>query len=134
MNIKHGMVGLLALMLPLNAAVAGPIDAEDLALDASLAAAEGSCAPAIVDLTIEAPGQLGVTLLAPCYATGKVIVDHGGLVLTSALSQMGTLYVSLPVLVAGDPVTVTFADGRMAEAFVKPAPAVSAVQDVAARW
>lgn len=134
MNIKTGFLGCLAVLLPLNAALAGPIDPEDLALDAALAAAESSCAPAIVDLTVEAPEQLGVTLLAPCYASGKVIVDHGGLVLTSALSPMGALYVSLPVLVSDAPVTVTFADGRMAEAYVPQTGTVEVVQDVAARW
>jgi hypothetical protein len=134
MNLKSGIVGLLAVLLPLDAAFAGPIDPRDLALDAALAAAESSCAPAIVDLTIEAPGQLGVTLLAPCYAAGKVVVDHGGLVLTSALSPMGTLYVSLPVLVSDAPVTVTFADGHMAEGYVAQPGAVEAIQDVAARW
>jgi hypothetical protein len=134
MNIKSGIVGCLAVLLPLNVAFAGQIDPEDLALDAALAAAESSCAPAIVDLTVEAPSQLGVTLLAPCYSAGKVIVDHGGLVLTSALSPMGTLYVSLPVLVSDAPVTVTFADGRMAEAYVTQPSAVEAVQDVSARW
>lgn len=134
MNIKSGIAGFLAVLLPLNVAFAGVIDPEDLALDAALAAAESSCAPAIVDLTVEAPGQLGVTLLAPCYAAGKVIVDHGGLVLTSALSPAGTLYVSLPVLVSDAPVTVTFADGRMAEAYVTQPGTVEAVQNVSANW
>ena len=124
---------LLALMAPLGAAQAAEVDPADAALDAALAAAEASCAAPILDLTAEAPAQVGVTLLAPCHAGEKVVLDHGGLMLTSVISAQGGVYASLPVLSADEPVTATFADGTMAEAYVA-APAINNIQDVAARW
>ena len=124
---------LLALMAPAGAAQAAGIDPADAALDAALAAAEASCAAPILDLTAEGRAQLGVTLLAPCRAGEKVVLDHGGLVLTSVISAQGGVYASLPMLVSDAPVTVTFADGTMAEAYVSK-PQLEHIQEVAARW
>jgi hypothetical protein len=108
-------------------------DPADLALDMALAEAEGSCAPVVLDLTMEAATQVGVTLLAPCHAGEQVVLDHAGLVLVLQASGQGAFYVSLPVLAEDSPVTVTFEDGSMAETMVRPA-GLEAVQDVAARW
>ena len=124
---------LLALMAPAGAAQAAGIDPADAALDAALAAAEASCAAPILDLTAEGRAQLGVTLLAPCRAGEKVVLDHGGLVLTSVISAQGGVYASLPMLVSDAPVTATFADGTMAEAYVSK-PQLEHIQEVAARW
>lgn len=124
---------LFALMAPFGAAQAAAVDPADAALDAALAAAEASCAAPILDLTAEGQAQLGVTVLAPCRAGEKVVLDHAGLVLTSVISAQGGVYASLPVLAADEPVTVTFADGTMAEAYVSK-PQLEHIQDVAARW
>lgn len=124
---------LLALVAPFGPAQAAAVDPADAALDASLAAAESSCAAPILDLTAEGRAQLGVTLLAPCHAGEQVVVDHGGLMLTSVVSAQGGVYASLPLLTVDAPVTVTFADGTMAEAYVSK-PQLEHIQDVAARW
>ncbi len=124
---------LFALTAPFGAAQAAGIDPADAALDAALAAAEASCAAPIVDLTAEGQAQLGVTVLAPCHAGEKVVLDHGGLMLTSVISAQGGVYASLPMLVVDAPVTVTFADGTMADAYVSK-PQLEHIQDVAARW
>jgi hypothetical protein len=134
MRSKGAVFCVLMTSLSAGMAVAGQIDPEDLALDAALAAAEAGCAPAIVDLTAEGPGQVGVTLLAPCYAGEMVTIDHGGLILTSALSSGGSLYVSMPVLEPDAAVTVTFQGGLMADATMPESRALQDVQEVAAQW
>lgn len=129
------LVGSVAgLMLMSGTALAGSaLDPADQALDAALAAAEGSCAPAILDLTLEAAAQVGVLVLAPCHAGQRVVLDHAGMVLVLVAGAQGDLYLSMPVLALDSPVTVTFADGTMAQAPVMPA-GLGALQDVAARW
>lgn len=125
--------GLLAfgLSLPLAAMAEVPLDPADVALDAALAEAEASPQD-VLDLTAEGPAQVGVTLLAPSHAGETVVMDHAGLALKAVLSVNGALYVSLPRLQSDAPVTVTFADGTMAEAYLPTA--VSDIQEVAARW
>ena len=125
--------GLLAfgLTLPLAAMAEVSLDPADVALDAALAEAEASPQD-VLDLTAEGPAQVGVTLLAPCHAGETVVMDHAGLALKAVLSVNGALYVSLPRLQSDAPVTVTFADGTMAEAYLPTA--VSDIQEVAARW
>lgn len=129
--MKTGFLA-LSLAVPLMAQADVAIDPADAALDAALAQAE-SCPMALIDLTASAVSQMDVSVLAPCYGGQSVVLDHAGLVMTGTLSANGALYVSLPMLQADAPVTVTFADGMMAEA-VLSAPEVSNVQDVAARW
>lgn len=126
------LASLLVLMFPLAVAAGPAVDPADAALDAALAAAEAN-PPDLLDLTAEGPVQVGVTLLAPSHAGETVVVDHAGLALKAVLSVNGALYVSLPRLQSDAPVTVTFADGTMAEAYL-PLPAVSDIQEVAARW
>lgn len=125
--------GLLAfgLTLPLAAMAEVRLDPADVALDAALAEAEASPQD-VLDLTAEGPAQVGVTLLAPSHAGETVVMDHAGLALKAVLSVNGALYVSLPRLQSDAPVTVTFADGTMAEAYLPTA--VSDIQEVAARW
>lgn len=129
--MKTGLLA-LCLAMPVMAQADVAINPADMALDAALAQAE-SCPMALLDLTAQAVDQIEVTLLAPCYSGQSVVLDHAGLVLTGTLSANGALYVSLPLLQADQPVTVTFADGMMADAMLA-APAIQNVQEVAARW
>lgn len=124
--------GLLVLMFPFAVAAGPVVDPADAALDAALAAAEAST-PDLLDLTAEGPAQLGVMLLAPRHAGETVVMDHAGLALKAVLSGNGALYVSLPRLQRDAPVTVTFADGTMTEAYL-PTTGLSDIQEVAARW
>ena len=122
------------LILTASAAFAqGAMDPADLALDLALAEAEASCAPVVLDLTMEAAAQVGVLLLAACHAGEQVVLDHAGLVVVLQAGPQGDAYVSIPVLAMDSPVMVTFEDGTMAQALLAPA-GVEAVQDVAARW
>lgn len=119
----------LALTLP-SLVFAAPLaeDEIDLAL-----VAEEICPLAILDLTLEAPKQLGVTLYSPCHAGQTVVLDHGGLVLTTAVSEIGAVYASLPMVAPDAPVTVTFENGMMADALPPGAP-LENLQQVSARY
>lgn len=131
MMMKTTMIA-LCLAFPIMAQAEMSVDPADAALDAALAISEG-CPPALIDLTAASVDQIEVTLLAPCYAGQNVVLDHAGLVMAGTLSANGAFYASLPLLTAHAPVTVTFANGMMAEA-VLAAPAIENVQEVAARW
>jgi hypothetical protein len=105
-------------------------DAADALFDAALAEAE-AC-PVVFDLTAESFTQMDVFMLAPCRAGESVILDHAGMVLRLTASEQGALAAVLPILDADAPVTLTFADGTMADATLTFP--ISNVQDVAARW
>lgn len=132
MMMKTGIFAMCLALAPMMVQAETAIDPADAALDAALVEAE-SCPMALMDLTAAAVDQMDVTLLAPCYAGQSVVMDHAGLILTGTLSANGALYASLPILQLDAPVTVTFADGMMADA-VLTAPVIQNVQDVAARW
>lgn len=110
------------------------LDPADVMLDAALAEAEGAgCAPVILDLTMEGARQVGITLLAPCHAGERVVLDNGGLALVLVASARGDLYLSMPVQAMDSPVSVTFEDGTMAQALLRPV-GLDNLEDVAARW
>jgi hypothetical protein len=119
------------------------VQAADAALDQALAELE-ACPQTVLDLTEESATALGILVLAPCHANEAVVMDHSGVVVQSALSAAGDLYISVPMLDRRAPVTVTFENGAMVEVALMTAgmpqagPAqdlpVSHIQDVAARW
>lgn len=126
------MAALLVLSLGQSHVRAGDTSGTDAAtlFDAALAEAE-SC-PLVFDLTAQSAMQMGVFLLASCRAGETVILDHAGMKLRLTASPSGALSASLPVLDMDAPVTVTFADGMIAEATLSPP--ISGIQHVAARW
>lgn len=142
MLARLGLVTLAALPLQakadpgynwaVGAVGAGWQDPADAALDASLAAAE-SCAPGLLDLTAESQTRIGVLLLAPCHVGESVVIDHAGIEVQTTVAANGALYVALPVLQADDPVTVTYRDGPMLDAYL-PGHGLTDIQDTAARW
>lgn len=75
-----------------------------------LAAAQGSCAEDLV-LVPAAGAMLDLGLIAPCRAGQRVLLRHGGLVVTGQLSPAGTLAMALPALTSPAEVTVAFSDG-----------------------
>jgi hypothetical protein len=119
------------------------VQSADAALDQALAELE-ACPQTVLDLTEESATALGILVLAPCHANEAVVMDHSGVVVQSALSAAGDLYISVPMLDRRAPVTVTFENGAMVEVALMTAgmpqagPAqdlpVSHIQDVAARW
>lgn len=75
-----------------------------------LAATQGSCAEDLV-LVPAAGAMLDLGLIAPCRAGQRVLLRHGGLVVTGQLSPAGTLAMALPALTSPAEVTVAFSDG-----------------------
>lgn len=86
------------------------------------AAESGSDAPLADDKAIgdcredmalipQAGAMLDLGLLAPCRPNERVVIRHGGLVITGQTSQAGTLIASVPALVAPTEVQMDFADG-----------------------
>lgn len=69
-----------------------------------------TCAEDLV-LVPAAGAMLDLGLIAPCRADQRVLVRHGGLVVTGRLSPAGTLAMTLPALTAPAEVTVAFSDG-----------------------
>ncbi len=135
LTLKTGCVA-LALAVTLGVAQAGGFDdmspeAADAVLDLALAEAE-SC-PVVFDLTAQSATQMEILLLAPCHAGENVVLDHSGMMFRVPTSENGALSASLPVLDAEAVVTLTFADGSMADARLVM-PAISDIQDVAARF
>lgn len=75
-----------------------------------LAAAKAACAEDLV--LVPAPGALlDLGLIAPCRADQRVLLRHGGLVVTGRLSPAGTLALALPALTSPAEVSVAFSDG-----------------------
>ncbi len=75
-----------------------------------LAAAKGTCAEDLV-LVPAAGALLDLGLIAPCRAGQRVLLRHGGLVVTGQLSPAGTLAMTLPALTSPAEVSVAFSDG-----------------------
>lgn len=93
---------------PEQAAAAEP--APQAATTPALATAAPACSEDMA--LIAQPGaMLDLGLLAPCRPGQRVLIRHGGLVVTGQTSAAGTLIASIPAL--GDPaeVTLAFADG-----------------------
>ncbi|RRH76694.1 hypothetical protein [Falsigemmobacter faecalis] len=84
----------------------------DSSLDAPLADS-----PVIADcredmaLIPQAGAMLDLGLLAPCRPNERVVIRHGGLVITGQTSQAGTLIASVPAFTAPAEVRMDFADG-----------------------
>ncbi len=75
----------------------------------SAAAPEPDCSDDMA--LIAQPGaMLDLGLLAPCRPDQRVLIRHGGLVVTGRTSSAGTLIASIPALVAPAEVTLAFAD------------------------
>jgi hypothetical protein len=63
--------------------------------------------PVTLDLAAEANAMIGVTLMAPCAPSTRVVLRHAGLAITGKTSVTGALFVSLPALDAKGEVSAT---------------------------
>lgn len=131
MMLKGGLLAVV-LCLPVCAAAETAIDPADAILDAALAAAE-ACPQDVLDLTAVSAAQMDVMLYSPCHAGERVVLDHAGVTVTVKLSANGALFTALPVLGRELPVTATFANGAVTEAYLAPPP-IAHIQDTAAHW
>lgn len=93
--------------LPVAAAAVPTLPAAD---SPPAAAAQAACSDDMA--LIAQPGaMLDLGLLAACRPDQRVLIRHGGLVVTGRTSSAGTLIASVPALVSPAEVTLAFADG-----------------------
>jgi len=72
--------------------------------------------PVTLDVMADPGAMLGVTLIAPCRPTERVVLRHAGLAVTAMTTATGALFASLPGLQSDAVVEVKFADGSAVEA------------------
>ena len=84
------------------------------------AAAPAPCENDIA-LIARSGGVLDLGLLAPCRPEQRVLIRHGGLVITAQTSPAGTLVTTIPAFQNPAQVIIAFADGTIVEQTVKVA-------------
>ncbi|MFC2967018.1 hypothetical protein [Acidimangrovimonas pyrenivorans] len=92
-----------------------------------------SCAPAKASLTVTPGAMLSLTLAAPCHASQRVVIRHGGLAFTAQTDAKGALTVQLPAMTENAEVTVRFAGGDTVAASAE-VPELSLYDRVAVQW
>jgi hypothetical protein len=121
---------------PPSAPPAAPIPIAPQPAPPQTTATEGNveeACPVTFDLGGRENAMLTLTLAAPCRADERVVVKHGGLVVTGRLSATGTLFLDLPAMTTDGAVEVVFPDGTLAKA-AQPMPEVAARRRVAVQW
>jgi len=114
---------------------AEPDDGSDLGADPSTVILSGDSINCPVDLQLfPAEGAtLSVSLLAPCRASERVVIRHGGLVFTARTSLIGGLALSIPAMELSGAVTIRFEDGFEAAA-AADLPDLPIYQRFAVQW
>jgi len=67
--------------------------------------------PITLEVMASAQATLDLTLVAPCRASERVVLRHGGLTVTAMTSLTGTLFTSLPGMDPAGEVLIYFNDG-----------------------
>lgn len=74
------------------------------------AQATDDCLPSL-DLVPEPDAMIGVTIVAPCHPGERIVLAHEGLTITLSSTATGSVFTSIPALVAMGTVTARWADG-----------------------
>jgi hypothetical protein len=74
-------------------------------------ASADSC-PVSLDIIASDHATLDLTLIAPCRASERVVIRHGGLAITAMTSQTGSLFTAVPGMEPSGAVSVLFGDGK----------------------
>jgi hypothetical protein len=77
-----------------------------------LAEARPADCPVTLDVIAADKATLDLTLIAPCRASERLVLRHGGLAITGMTSLTGTMFASLPGMDAAGEVSILFADGQ----------------------
>jgi hypothetical protein len=89
--------------------------------------------PVTLEVMASAQATLDLTLIAPCRASERVVLRHGGLAITAMTSITGTLFTSLPGMEAAGEVSIFFDDGIGAQA-TQPLPDMPLYRRFAVQW
>lgn len=98
-----------------DAAFAPHTEPEPAAETIKIAPVVEAC-PVTLDVMASAQATLDITLIAPCRASQRVVLRHGGLAITATTSVTGAVFASLPGMDAAGDVSVLFSDGQMVDA------------------
>lgn len=100
--------------------------------DSATAAVTGACSTTL-DLVAQPSAMIGLTLLAPCHASERVVLKHAGLAVTAKTSVTGSIFLDIPALEATSKVVVLFSNGETAEAEIA-LPEAAALGRFAVQW
>jgi len=89
--------------------------------------------PVQLDLAPQPYAMLGLTLLAPCRPSQRVVLRHGGLAITAKTSATGALFLTLPAMEKTAAVAVRFGDGQSAAAQIQ-VPELAGVRRFGVQW
>lgn len=84
--------------------------ASDDAKEITLSGDSTNC-PISLDMIASAQATLDLSLVAPCRASERVVIRHGGLTVTGMTSLTGTLFTSIPGMEPAGEVFIYFNDG-----------------------
>lgn len=90
------------------------------------------CAVAL-NLDIKANAMIGLTVIAPCHASERMVLKHAGLAITANTSATGTARAVLPALKSDGTVEILFKDGaRVSNAIAVPE--IASMRRFAVQW
>lgn len=89
--------------------------------------------PVTFDLMAEPSAMIGLTLIAPCHESERVVIKHAGLVVSARTTASGSLFTSIPAMDAEGAVEVLFGDDETATAAIKM-PEVTTMRRFAVQW
>ena len=113
--------------------VAAKDDTPDTDLPEIAISGDSTNCPVSLDVMASALATLDLTLQAPCRASERVVIRHGGLTVTGMTSLTGTLFTSIPGMEASGAVSVLFGDGLEVNA-VGALPDLTLYRRFAVQW
>lgn len=122
-----------AVMLPPAAKAPLPAAVLGIAEPVAPAAIAADPCPVTLDLMADPGAMIGLTLIAPCHAGERVVLNHAGLAVTVMTTATGSIFLALPALETDAVVEARFADGTKASATVTVAD-LSALRRFGVQW
>ncbi len=89
--------------------------------------------PITLDVMADPGAMIGITLLAPCHPSERVVLRHAGLAITVATTATGSAFVTVPALETDALVVVRFDDGSEASASVT-VPELATLRRFGVQW
>lgn len=108
-----------------------PVEVAEVPVPAAKPATD-PCATSF-EVFAEDGAMLGLTLLAPCRAGERVVLQHGGLTIAMQTLATGSLFATLPALDMAGKVEARFGDGAVLEA-AAAVPELAGLRRFAVQW
>ncbi|QCO56162.1 hypothetical protein EOK75_10745 [Pseudorhodobacter turbinis] len=101
--------------------------------EAAVMPVEAPACPVALEVVASPDATLGLTLIAPCHVSERVVLRHGGLAVTAMTSATGALFTSLPGMEPGGEVAVHFNNGDSVRG-AEPLPDLGLYRRFALQW